>query len=402
MTLFLSVLSLTWASFSLLSRTARGSGDFSLFYRTALELRRGASWEVYQERDITGELRCLAPPGITFLLYMPWMSSAAAAAVWLVFNLGLLGLSAWCLWNLCHRLDRQSRLYTSTWPWALALLLVLSADGVQVGQFSVLFVTCWLSYLVVGNGFAGAALLMLPTAVKVYPALLWAVPVALRRYRDLLWLAPAGVLLGVLLPLLAFGDELPALWRGFVQYALPQRTQHMLRPWVESNQSLDNLLLRCLTDQPQFQAKYPYFPHLHLQPALVTHLIMLLKLGVLTATALAARRLASRRLVQPRWTGMTMLGLWSVSLVLLLPENKAPYIVYCFPAWLPVLAGLAARHRLGCLRPGHVMAVVSGVLSQVQLMPDSVRIYCPALMATIALWAALLRLSWRAWAARDG
>jgi len=393
--LVLAVVTLLWAGGSLIARAARQTSDFSLFYRSAMALHEGATPEFYGERDPRGEPRSTPPPGTAFWAYMPFMSITGAAAVWYAFNVGLLVLSAWCLWRIFCRLDRQRRLYRRTWLWVVIVLVFLSADGVQVGQFSVLFVTCWLLYLLIDHGLVGACLLMLPAVIKVYPALLLAVPPALRRYGQTLWLLPAGVLTGIVLPLVFYGRDLWWMWDGFLRYALVGRLEHMLRPWVVTNQSLDNLLYRLLTDQPQFNEAYPFFPHLHLHPALVMHLTVALKLGLLLLTAVAAWRLGSRVRTQPRWTAMLMLGLWSVALVLLLPENKAPYITYCFPAWLPVLAAISAqRNRWRYVRDCTLVALA--LICQVQLMPHVARVFMPSLVATAALGVVLLRMAWKA------
>jgi len=396
----LACLGVTWASGSLVDRAATQQSDISTFYRTAQAIRGGVTAEFYGQPDERGGRRCIPPAGTMFFGYMPWLSAAGAAAVWLVFNLGLLVLGAWALGRVFGRLERHRRLYRRIWPWAVMLLMVLSVDALQVGQFSLLFTTCWLLYLALDSGFAAAAMLMLPAAIKIYPALLWAVPLARRQGRQLLWLAPAALLIGVLLPLSLYGTHLPDMWRGFFRHTIVRsadsRLGDMFSPKEEANQSLDNQLFRALTDQPEFNEKYPHFPHLHLPPEGVAKLAAALKLGLLLATALAAWRLGSRSRAQPRWTALLMLGLWSVTLVLLLPENKAPYIVYCFPGWLPVLAMLAARSRHRRL-PWHCAAVVAlGLASLIQTMPHAVRCYGPALVATVALWAILLRAAWQA------
>jgi len=400
----LAALVVLWAAGGLIGRGARGRGDFSRFYRTAQALHAGAGADLYAETDVPGGRHCIPPSGTVFFFYMPWVSGALAATVWYLFLAALLVLDAWCLRRLFERLDRQRRLYLRLWPWAVLVLSLLAYVSLQVGQFSVLFVTCWLAYLLLDGGLAPAVMLMLPAAIKLYPALLWAVPLALRRYRQLLWLAPAAVLIVVLLPLPFYGSRLPGLWQGFIRATLLDpahgRLGDMFHPDEENDQSLDNQLFRYLTDQPELTRRRPYFPHLRLDPDGVAKLVAGLKLGLLIVTCLAAWRLGARATTQPRWTALMMLGLWSVTLVLLLPENKAPYIVYCFPAWLPVLA-MAAAGRERRRRLGASALVALGVICQMQAMPYAVRAFGPALATTIVLWLMLCRIAWRAAPVRE-
>jgi len=60
----------------------------------------------------------------------------------------------------------------------------LSAGSIQVGQFSVLFATCWILFVSAfagGNYFSAGILLGLPTAIKLYPVMMLAVPISLAR-----------------------------------------------------------------------------------------------------------------------------------------------------------------------------------------------------------------------------
>jgi len=397
----LAACGMIYACASMLFRVTTGQTDFSIFYRTAQAVQGGVAAEFYGQMDeVTDCHRCISPAGTMLFAYMPWLSLRGAALVWVAFNLGLLVLCAWCLWRLFGRLERQRRLYQRTWPWALVILAVLALDCLQVGQLSLLFTTCWLVALVADKGLLAASMLMLPAAIKLYPALLFALPLGLRRWREALWLPVAAVLVGLLLPWPLYGRHLLEMWAGFSHYMIfsseSSRVVSMINPYLPSNQSLDVTVLRYLADLPDFGRVYPWFPHLALSPAWAMRITLALKLGLLLVTGAAAWRLGSRAAVQPRWTALVMLGLWSVTLHLLLPETKARYAVYAFPAWLPVLALLTARHRHRRLPLRYGVLVGLGLVSQVQLMPPEVRIFGPSLVATAALWAVLLRVAWQA------
>lgn len=392
----LAALWIVTAAFSLLHRVQTGQTDFSVFYRTAHAIQGGVAPGFYEQLDPPTGLRyCISPSGTMLFAYMPFLSIRGAAIVWAVLNIALLILSAWCLHRIFSRLDRQRRLYRRTWLWAVFVLLILSGDALQVGQFSILFVACWLVYLAVDSGLLAACMLVLPAAIKIYPALLWAAPVALRDWRRTAWLIPAVVVVAILLPLALYGSHLPGMWTGFLQTTLlggeSSRMLDMINPYLPSNQSLDVTLLRYLADIPAFSDDHPGFPSLGLDEALVMRLIMLLKLAILTVTSLAAWRLGRRARLQPRWTALMMMALWTAALFLLMPETKARYAVYLFPAWLPLLAmTAAARHRrwhyAGCC-----VLLALGLASVMQLVPDAMRLYGLSCFASLAIWLALAK-----------
>lgn len=396
----LAACGVAYACASLLHRATTGQTDFSVFYRTAQAIRGGAPAEFYAQRDEpTGFHRCIAPSGTALFCYMPWLSIRGAALVWIGLNLGLLVVSAWCLRRVFGALERQRRLYRGTWLWACAVLMILSVDCLQVGQLSLLFTTCWLAYLVAGERLPGAVLLMLPTAIKLYPGLLLAVPVGLRRWRQVLWLPVAAILVGWLLPWLPYGGRLPGMWAGFFRYTIlggeSSRALAMVDPYLPSNQSLDVTVLRYLADLPGFGQAHPHFPHLTLDPALVMRLILALKLVILVLTGVAAWRLGKRAAARPHWTALVMLALWSVTLYLLLPETKARYAVYTFPAWLPLLAMTGARRRRRGPYLGRCVLIALGLAALLELLPDELRLYGTACVVTVVMWGMLLSASWR-------
>ncbi|MBU0609117.1 MAG: DUF2029 domain-containing protein [Armatimonadetes bacterium] len=385
---------------SLVRRVQHGQTDFSVYYRSALAVRGGVGPEFYRQTDEpTGWLYCIPPPGTMLFAYMPWLSIGAAAVVWGLLNLALLALCGWALWRIVGRLERHRRLYQSAAPWALFLLLILSTDSLQVGQFSVLFVACWLLYLAVDHELLGAALLALPATIKLYPALLWGAPMALRDWRRVRWLAPATLVIGLVLPLALYGARLPGMWGGFLSATLfggtKSRLMVSLNPDLATQQSLDVTLLRYLADLPDFAQTHPGFPHLRLDAGLVLGLAVLLKLCILVATAAAAWRLGARASRQPRWTALLMLALWSAAMWLLLPDTKSRYAVYLFVAYLPLLAMTAAQRGRPWRYAGCCLLLALGVASIVQAMPHALRLYSPACFASLAIWAIVLRTAWQ-------
>ena len=173
------------------------------------------------------------------------------------------------------------------------------------------------------------------------------------------------------------------------------RLAHLVNPYLPSNQSLDVTLLRYLADLPAFSAAHPGFPHLRLAPDAVLVVVWCVKLAVLIATGLAAWRLGRCARTQPRWSALLMMALWVATLYLLLPETKGRYAVYTFPAWLPLLALVAAqrqrwRYAVGC------GLTALGVAATAGLLPDAARLYGTACLASVAVWLVLWRMAWRA------
>lgn len=381
-------------------RVASRQTDFSVFYRSAQELVGGVDAEFYRRLDQTGLYHCIPPSGTMLLFWMPWTSMQVAAALWSLLNLAVLALSVWALHAVFAGLDRQRRLYQSTWLWAVFLLLVMSSGSLQVGQYSVLFASCWIFYLWADatNRHALAALLLaLPTTIKFYPGLLFAIPATLRRFRQLACLLPAIILLAVILPLPLYGSHLSEMWHGFFTHIIfgdANRVQAGLRPESLSNQSLDVVLLRYLTFQPIFHQANPWFPHASLPQTLVALISNLLKLGALVLTALASVRLSTQALRRPRWTALLLMALWTATLYLVMLEVRARYAVYPFPAFLPLLVMAAAqRHNLKRY-VGWCTFIALTVAAVLQFAPDSVRMLGPSVIAIVAVWAVLLRCAW--------
>src|SRR5262245_34783000 len=160
--------------FSLVGRASRADSDFSIFYRNGQLLKLGVGTSLYPRVDaVTGFPISLSPAGLAILQPLSSLGPTAASAVWAVVNLSLVGLSIGVFGRFL-RMSNSPRLAT-LFPAAAMVFMILSAGCIQVGQFSVLFVTCWLLFLLMYQeqryGWAGV-FLALPVAIKVYPLLL--------------------------------------------------------------------------------------------------------------------------------------------------------------------------------------------------------------------------------------
>ena len=207
---------------SLLARVGDGT-DFTVFYNTGRLLDGGAGGELYQSKDqTTGWLRTIPPSGQGLIFPFEHGSVKAAALGWGVFNLALLAATALMLRFFAARLDSKRRVLGALWPHCVLLLLALSPGCLQVGQFSIFFVACWMFSLALSatrfRAWSGAPL-ALPIAVKIYPALLLAVPFLARRPR-----AVATTLLFVALwsatPFLIYGARTGELTASFWRNAI--------------------------------------------------------------------------------------------------------------------------------------------------------------------------------------
>ncbi len=397
--LVLGILGVLWATWFLLDQVGQEETDFSVFWRTARALEGGVEPRFYDTLDKTGWLHCIPPAGTTLLAWTHFFSPLAAAAVWAGLNVGLLAACSLALLSIYRRLDRQSRLYQSTWLWAVGLLLFLSAGSLQVGQLSILFTTLWLLYLLAdarSQHFLAAVSLALPTVIKLYPGLLLAVPCFLSRRRQLLLLLPATVVVAVLLPALVYGRNLPNMYYGFVRYALlgsNSRLADTANINVRSNQSVDVTLHRYLTHTEPFHSVHPHFPHLRLPQEVVSALAHVFRAVVLLVATVASWRWQRRAPPCPRWSAVLLMGLWTATLYLILPETKARYAVYIYPAFLPLLAmAAAARVRDGRWRYGTICVVIFLCAASIlQVFPYGMRVYGSSLVANAAVWAANLR-----------
>ncbi|MBM3497214.1 MAG: DUF2029 domain-containing protein, partial [Armatimonadetes bacterium] len=374
--------------------------DFSVFFRTARELAAGADGTLYSRPDApTGWPQC-APP-ITSVAFLPLqgLSIGAAAGVWAAVNLGLLGVAAWAIWRLYAHLDRQHRLFRATRLWAAVLLLSLANGCLQTGQVTILLVTCWLSYLAATarrRHFLAALGLALPVAMKFYPGLMWAIPVGIRARRQLILLPAALALFSVVIPLLVYGPRAWDLSRGYVEAMFigdVPRLETCFDVNRVSTESLDVLLLRWLTHDPVWHEQVTWFPHLRLPRRPVLALANVLRGIILLVAGLTLWRYRPEAARRPVHGALMLAALSAATLYLTQPDPKSRYALYAFPAFLPLLAWTTAAWRLARRRRAVSLALFT-ILCAVciaQLTPTILRYFEVSLLATFAVWLALVR-----------
>lgn len=337
---------------SLTSRAGRGETDFGVFYRTCRLLAAGVGAELYTRLDaVTTWPISLSPTGLAIFQPFASLNPALAGAAWGLFNLALLGGSLVALRDLLDDAGQANRVYLP----AAMLFLILSTASIQVGQFSVLFVACWiLAFRAVLRGrlFWTAFLLAIPGAIKLYPLLMLAVPLSLARstriaVRHVILLALSLLVMSLLVPAMIYGARSWALNVSFWQNVILNpagQVQYMQFPRF-GNQSLDSLLLRYFTHEPDFHDVFVNIPHLAMDKAAVVaaaNLMRVLILAITIATVWLWRRRSSRTF--GRQDLVAMAALWSATLYLLLPETKARYAVYTLFGFIPLLQQATDHH----------------------------------------------------------
>ena len=382
---------------SLVRRGAAGASDIGVFYRTCALLRDGVR-AIYPRPDaVTGWPISMPPLGFAifqpFSAFGPWGSSVA----WAVFNLGLLALSTVLVRRVLERTGDAR--YVRAWPWAVVLLLILAAGSVQVGQFSVLFATCWLLFMdAFGSGrpMLAAIWLALPAAIKIYPVGLVAAPLSIflvqsgreramfvrRSVQYVLWVALAIVVLWFPIPGIAYGRDTFGLnvlwWRGVILNNAQMDYLQSLR--AITNQSLDTVLLRFLSYDPAFHDRFTSIPHLALAKATVLHLAHVARLAIVLVSVMAVWRGSGADL-------MMLMALWVATLYNVVPETKARYAVYTFIAFLPWLALVFDAARSRAQRVGAALVVVSAAACALVFLPDSAQAWGVGFLGPFVLWA---------------
>jgi len=209
---------------SLVERGARGYTDVGVFYRTAVLLRGGAGGELYTRHDaVTDWPISLAPAGLALFQPLALFGSREASIGWAILNVGFLGLSLFVLRRFLK--SACGPRFDVVFLWAAMLFVVLSAGSIQVGQFSVLFASCWILFLsafAAGSFLSAGMFLALPTAIKLYPVMMLAIPISLARS------ARVGVrtLIGSMLRIVLFSALVPALVYGFRAWDLTASFWH--------------------------------------------------------------------------------------------------------------------------------------------------------------------------------
>jgi hypothetical protein len=331
---------------SLVRRGSRGDSDVSVFYRTSVLLGTGVGGELYPRPDpVTGWPVSLSPTGLMFFQPLARLGPLGASSGWALFNLGLLGVS---LVGLRNFLRRTGPALDSAFPWAAAVFILLSAGTIQVGQFSLLFVTCWILFL---NAYAderyflAAVLLAIPTAIKVYPGIMLAIPLSMApsvkvAARHVLFFALGMFVVSLLVPAVVYGSRAWDLYISFWQHVIlsPQgQVPFMQSLQAGANQSLDTVLLRYFSFDPEFHGRFPWVPHLGFARATILGCAHVARAMVLLTTIGAVWMWRTRSRTFDPHDLMMMAALWSSTLYMMLPETKARYAVYAFLGFLPLL-----------------------------------------------------------------
>ena len=383
---------------SLVRRGSRGDSDVSVFYRTSVLLKTGVGGELYPRPDpVTGWPISLSPTGLTIFQPLASMSPLAASISWALVNLGLLGVS---LVGLRDFLRHTTTLPDQIFPWAAAVFILLSAGTIQVGQFSLLFVTCWILFLnafVDGRYVRAAVLLAIPSAIKVYPALMLAVPLSMASsaktgVRHILYFAVGMVIVSLVVPAMVYGSRAWDLYVSFWRNVILSPTGQV--PYMQSlqagaNQSLDTVLLRYLSHDPDFHARFTSVPHLHMARETVLVCANLARAAVLLTTIASVCMWRARKGALGAHDVTMMAALWSSALYLMLPETKARYAVYAFLGFLPLLeaASVQAAHSTTSARILLRAQIAAYVVLLLVLLPESVKAYGVGVIGPLTLWA---------------
>lgn len=389
-------------------RGVAGVSDISVFYRTCELLRAGVR-AIYPRLD-AGTGWPISMPPLGFAIFQPfaWFGPLGSSVAWAAFNLLLLAVSIVTLRRVLQRTGDPR--YERAWPWAAVLLLVLAAASVQVGQFSVLFVTCWLLFMDwFGRGRrAGSAWwLALPAAIKIYPAAIAAAPVSMYLQRAAearsaavrdaaryaIWTGIAVVLLWVVVPAIPYGGDTFALnvswWRGVILNNAQMDYLQSLR--AITNQSLDTVMLRFLSYDPGFHDRFPLIPHLALGKVTVLRLAHVARLIIVATSAAAVWRGA-----RAGGAGLVpVTALWVATLYNVVPETKARYAVYTFIAFLPWLARALDPARSRGQRAATVAVIVAAALCALVFLPDVAQAWGVGFVGPFVLWIGNVRVAAR-------
>ena len=375
------------------------ASDFGVFYQTATMLNNGAGGEIYDiGSQRSGWRRCIPPAGLVIFQPLARLSPTLAGVFWMLLNLGLLAAAVIVLHRFIGKLDRQRHVYQSAFPWMVGIFLLLSCGSIQVGQFSLLFVACWifsLSAAASGRSFWAGMALAFPAAIKLYPALMLAVPLSTGKRREVLFFWVGLFIVGGIIPFLVYGPRTWDLTTSFLHNVIlnPQGRIADAQKLASGNQGLDAVLLRYLSYNPKFHSRHPVLPHLSIAPEQVLLLANILRLAVLALSAAVIARWQRGVRDSPLYAALQMAAFWSATLYLLLPETKSRYAVYTFLAFVPLIgAAVEARMQGNHRRHAAFCALTAFCLVlTLLLIPGSLRAYGVGFIGSLALWIANLR-----------
>ncbi|NNF28663.1 MAG: DUF2029 domain-containing protein, partial [Gemmatimonadetes bacterium] len=393
---------------SLVYRAHAGTSDVSVFIRTAEVVREGGAGPgLYAQPDaLSGWARTIPPAGLWPFVVAGPLGATGVGVAWALVNLVLVAVGACAALSLLSRAGRTPS--RTTGLWVVALWMVLASASLQVGQFSILFATCWLvggAAVATGRHVAAGLAFAWPTLIKLYPAfLLPGLFASLTWRRTLLGLAVGGLTWAMVLPLWAIGAESTALLGGFLQHVVfspdGRVATYFSGAISVTNQGLEPFLARYLTHSPDFHGRYRV---LHVDaPALLGPVALLTRGTIVSATAWTAYQ--ARRL--PVLQGApAQVALWASALYAMLPETKARYAVYVFPAFLWwIIVWTRVPLRAGT-RVGRGVVVSGFALVLLGALPRGLLAWGVGYPVSVAVWLITLGLTFRAlrrsWWAED-
>ena len=341
-------------------------------------------------------MRCIPPAGTALLQPLAWFSPTWAGIVWAVVNIMLVVATIGALRAFIARLDYQRELYQSVFPWAVAILLLLCAGSLQVGQLSILLTACWVFALLASAcrrpAWAGWWIAV-PVTIKLYPILLLIAPFAKGKKsmgRFIMGFVLCLLIMSGLIPFLLYGPRSPEMTTSFFQNIIfsshGRVAESQVNPSAVSNQGIDGVLLRYLCVDNKFNAHYPYVPHLQLTPNTVITAANVLRVCILMITMWVIWK-RGRTPVSLYFT-MLSAAVASTTLFLILPGAKSRYAAYTFLGFIPLLALAAEAQKIGDQKQYYKMvALVIGCLVLVtSFMPLALRAYGYGLLGAILLW----------------
>jgi hypothetical protein len=371
---------------------ARGQSDFAMLHRTAQAMAVEPPGDFYSRRDAASKfVRSIGPAGMLPVCALAPAPAQQAALVWAALNVLALAAAAACMWGIARRIERDSESYIRTLPAAVGMMLVLACGSLQTGQFSVMFMACWLGALWLGvrrRDWSAGALWALPAVVKFYPGALVISGLLAGRWRQAVSLAVVLAALLVGGPWLMWGDGAWALWGSYVRDALlgsaSNAVTHRVNAFVPANQSLDVVLLRYMCGAGDFAG-----PHAELSPRAATWTAVAVRAAVLVVTLLASVRLARTRRDAPARTLVMLTALWVAAMVLVLPEIKARYAAYALPALWPLVAQSHRAWQAGRRSRCAMWALLAGACTiGLGALPGPLRPWGLGLACAAALWVA--------------
>lgn len=384
-------------AYNLVSRGGRGLSDVSVFYRTNLLLQDGVGPAIYPRQD-AGTGWPISMPPIGFAIYGPLthLGERGATIGWALLNLALLVVIAIALRRLVAEPSLSG--LRAAYVWALVLLLCLAAGSIQVGQFSVIFTTCWLlGTMAIGRHALerGAVWLAIPSAIKIYPAVMLAVPLSFaplsrRGMQTVFAFGSAVLVLWFAVPMVVYGRETLALnvswWRGVILNHAQMEYLQSLR--AVTNQSLDTVLLRYLSYDPSFHDSYGV-PHASFDSWTVLRVADACRVGIVLISAAAVwrgLRLTMGRDTTPSPTvALAASALWCAALYLVLPETKSRYAVYTFVAFLPWMES-TARGSTAPDRLRGALAIAATAILTIVFLPETAQAWGAGFLGPLALW----------------